>query len=66
MEKQSWRKMARNVFGKKATLNIGDGSNGQSALVTRCNQQLDYSLWASREDAEKYKTHIFSTYLTAA
>ena len=58
MKQQSWRKMARTVFGKKATLNIGDGSNGQFALVTHCRQRIDYSLWATREDAEKYKTRI--------
>lgn len=46
MKKQSWRKIARNVFGKKATLNIGDGSNGRFALETRCRQQIDNSLWA--------------------
>ena len=55
---QSWRKIAKSVFGKKATLNIGDGSDGQFAVVTRCNHQLDYSLWATREGAEKWKTRI--------
>jgi hypothetical protein len=50
--------MARKVFCKKATLNIGDGSDGQFAVVTRCMQQIDFSLWATREGAEKWKARF--------
>ena len=58
MKKQSWHKMARTVFGKKATLNIGDGSDGQFAVVTRSRQQVDFSLDATREGAEKMKARL--------
>lgn len=58
MKQQSWHKMARTAFGKKATFNIGDGSDGQFALVTRCRQQIDFSLWATREGAVKCKTRL--------
>lgn len=58
MKKQSWPKIAKTVFGRKATLNSGDGSGGQFALVTLCRDQVDFSLWATREGAEKMKAKL--------
>ena len=58
MQKQSWCKMARTVFGKKATLNIGDGNGGQFAVVTPCRNQVHFSLSATREVAEKCKRRL--------
>jgi hypothetical protein len=51
----SWVKVALQVLGKKAVQKIGDGSDGQFALVTPCRNQVDFSLWATRESAEKSK-----------
>src|SRR5262245_30929822 len=56
--KQSWKTVARRVLGKQAVQNIGDGSEGQFALVTPCRNQIDFSLWASREAAEKFKGRL--------
>ncbi|NWF74214.1 MAG: hypothetical protein HXY51_14410 [Nitrospirae bacterium] len=50
--------MARTIFGKKATLNIGYGNDGLFAVVTRGRQQVGFSRWATREGAEKWKTRI--------
>ncbi|MEP6959165.1 MAG: hypothetical protein ABI980_10595 [Nitrospirota bacterium] len=40
---QSWKTIAKRLFGKKAVQNIGDGSHGQFALVTPCRDQIDFS-----------------------
>lgn len=53
--KQSWAKVAKQVLGKKAIQRMGDGSDGQFALVTPCRNQLDFSLWATRESCENSK-----------
>lgn len=39
----SWAKVAKQVLGKKAVHNHGDGSGGQFALVTPCREQVDFS-----------------------
>lgn len=52
--KRSWKTVARQVLGRKAAQNIGDGSNGQYALVTPC-RGIDFSLWQTKEAAEKFK-----------
>jgi hypothetical protein len=56
--KRSWKTVAKRVLGKTATQNIGDGSGGQFALVTPCRDQIDFSLWATREEAKKYKAKL--------
>ena len=56
--KTSWAKVAKQVLGKDAVLNIGDGSGGHIALVTPCGGQVDFSLWATREAAEKWKQRL--------
>lgn len=52
--KRSWKTVARRFFGKKAGITIGDGSNGQYALVTPY-RGVDFSLWQTKEAAEKFK-----------
>ena len=54
----SWAKVARRVLGKRAVENIGDGSGGPFALVTPCMDGEDFSLWATREAAEKWKAKL--------
>ena len=56
--KQSWKTVAKRLFGKKASQTIGDGSDEQFTLVTPCRHQIDFSLWASREAAEKFKVRL--------
>ena len=56
--KQLWKTTAKRLLGKKAVQNIGGGSNGQFALVTPCRDQIDFSLWATREAAEKFKGRL--------
>lgn len=56
--KRPWKTIAKRLLGKKAVQNIGDGSNGQVALVTPCRDQVDFSLWATREGAEKCKPRL--------
>ena len=48
-------KVVKQLLGKKAVQKIGDGSDSQFALVTPCRHQVDFSLWATREAAEKSK-----------
>ena len=56
--KRPWKTIAKRPLGKKAVQNIGNGSNGQFALVAPCRDQVDYSLWATREGAEKWKRRL--------
>lgn len=51
-------KVACQILGRKAVQNIGDGSEGQFALVTPCRNQVDFSLWANRKAAEKFKSRL--------
>jgi len=37
---------------------MGDGSEGQFALVTPSRNQVDFSLWATREAAQKSKRRL--------
>ena len=53
--KFSWSKVALQLLGKKAVPKMGDGSDGQFVLVIPCRNQVDFSLWATRESAEKSK-----------
>jgi hypothetical protein len=57
-KKPSWVKVAKQVLGKKTIQHMGDGSGGQFALVTPCRNQVDFSLWATREAAEKWKAKL--------
>ena len=41
---RSWAKVAKQLLGKKAIEHMGDGSDGQFALVTPCRHQIDFSL----------------------
>lgn len=54
--KQSWNAIAKKVIGKVAYR----GGDGQFAFVTPC-REVHYSLWPSREEAEKYKTKVDRT-----
>jgi hypothetical protein len=56
--KPSWKTIGKRRFGKKAVQNGGDGSGGQFALVTPCRYQIDFSLWATMEEAEKFKRRL--------
>lgn len=53
----SWKTVAKRLLGTKAVQNIGDGSRGPIALVTPC-RGVDFSLWATREGAEKFKARL--------
>lgn len=55
--KPLWTTIARRLLGKTAAQNIGDGSDGHIALVTPC-RGVDFSLWATREAAEKFKVRL--------
>jgi hypothetical protein len=55
--KPLWTKVARELLGKTAEKNIGDGSDGNFAIVTPC-RGVGFSLWATREAAEKFKVRL--------
>jgi len=57
MKKQSWKTKARQRFGLKVTYHWGDG---QFAFVTPC-REVHYSLWPSRQEAEKCKAKVDRT-----
>ena len=56
--RQPWGTIAKKVLGKEATEHGGGGSEGQFALVTPCRDQVDFSLWVTREAAEKFKRKL--------
>lgn len=53
-KRKRWKTVARRFFGKRAGITIGDGSDGQYAVVTPC-RGVDFSLWQTKEAAEKFK-----------
>ena len=55
--KQSWNGIAKKVIGKEAVYHGGDG---QFAFVTPC-RELHYSLWLTREGADKRKAKVDKT-----
>src|SRR5262245_13394150 len=55
--KPLWTTITRRLLGKRAAQNIGDGSDGQFALVTPC-RDVDFSQWATREAAETLKCRL--------
>ena len=58
MAHKSWKSVAKKVLGKKAIQHEGDGSDERFALVTSCRDQVDFSLWATRESANKQKHRL--------
>ena len=47
--KQSWKTIAKKLFGKAA---VYRGGNGQYAFVTPC-REVHYTLWLTREELSK-------------
>lgn len=58
IRKQAWKTIAKGLLGRTAIQNIGDGIGGQFALATPCRNQIDFSLWVTREAAEKWKGRL--------
>ncbi len=54
---RTWKIIARQLLGKQATPNGGEG-DGQFALVAPCGGEVSFSLWSTREAAEKCKKRL--------
>ena len=55
MARSAWKRIAKQVFGKDAVHHRG--GYGRFAYVTPC-REVHYSLWPSREEAEKVRTVV--------